>query len=270
MFLQERIKGIVISANFVCAHLHIPLTAPAPKKTSLSSRARAAPAKMPPARRSKRKAAAPGEAVSKRSRTMHERASLDSIRALLRDFEDSAPERSSVWLCLESVLDSTPFGSSLTKHGHPGGTNSVSIVTRAYEEQFLRECHLDEDTPCIMGEFCECQATAGFTGVAFVLPTVSTVNPRMCVLCIRKTTQMLFYRIIASGHSTSQMVQFYGNIAGVPGEYNKQAMLVVPPGGPVHCMPLPVVAHQRNRYFPITGPDGVRRIGQRDVYYENF
>ena len=241
-----------------------------PKKTSPSSRARAVPRKMPPARRSKRKAAAPGDAASKRSRTMHERASLDSIRALLRDFEGKAPERSSVWLCLESVLDSTPFGTSLLKHGQPGGKDSVSIVTRAYEEQYLRECYLEEDTPCVMGEFCECQATAGFTGVAFVLPTVSDVNPRMCVLCIRKTTQMLFYRVVASGLTTSQMVQFYGNIAGVPGEYHKQAMLVVPPGGPVHCMPLPVVAHQRNRYFPTTGPDGVRRIGQRDVYYENF
>jgi len=225
---------------------------------------------MPPARRAKRKAAVPGDVASKRSRAMHERASLDSIRALLRDFEGAAPERSSVWLCLESVLDSTPFGPSLLKHGQPGATDSVSVVTRAYEEKFLRECHLPEDTPCVMGEFCECQATAGFTGVAFVLPTVSNVNPRMCVLCIRKTTQMLFYRIVASGLSTSQMVQFYGNIAGVPGEYSERAMLVVPPGGPVHCMPLPVVAHQRNRYFAVAGADGVRRIGQRDVYYENF
>jgi hypothetical protein len=69
---------------------------------------------------------------------------------------------------------------------------------------------------------------------------------------------------------TTQMIQMYGNIAGVAGEYHESAMLTVPPGGPVHCMPLPVVAHQRNRYYAETGADGVRRIRQRNVYFEDF
>ena len=38
---------------------------------------------MPPARRAKRKAAVPGDVASKRSRAMHERASLDNIRKRL-------------------------------------------------------------------------------------------------------------------------------------------------------------------------------------------
>ena len=224
----------------------------------------------PAMRRSKRKAA-PGE-PGKRSRTQHERSSLDSIRALLRDFEATAPATGVVWMCLETVLDSTPFGAALQQHGPPEclPKDSLPLVTRAYEEAYMRECHLPEDTPCVMGEFCECQSMGGFCGVAFVLPHVSAVSPRMCVLCIRKTTQMLFYRIVVSGMSTTQMIQFYGNIAGVPGEYPESVMLVVPPSGPVHCMPLPVVAHQRNRYRAHARADGVRRIAQQHVYFEDF
>jgi hypothetical protein len=227
---------------------------------------------MPPARRMKRKAPAPGETAGKRTRTMHEKASLDSIGALLRDFEGTAPEKGAIWMCLETVLDSTPFGAAQLQHGTPECTpkDSLPLVTRAYEESFMRECHLPEDTPCAMGEFCECQPVGSFCGVAFILPTVSASNPRVCVLCIRKTTQLLFYRVVTGGMHSSQMIQFYGNIAGLPGEYHESAMLVVPPSGPVHCMPLPVVAHQRNRYALKTGADGVRRIEQRDVYFEDF
>jgi hypothetical protein len=121
-----------------------------------------------------------------------------------------------------------------------------------------------------MGEFCECNVIDNFCGAAFVLPQICAVNPRMCILCIRKTTQLLFYHIVVSGMQTTQMIQMYGNIAGVAGEYHESAMLTVPPGGPVHCMPLPVVAHQRNCYYAETGADGVRRIRQRNVYFEDF
>jgi len=68
---------------------------------------------------------------------------------------------------------------------------------------------------------------------------------------------------------TSQMIQMYGNICGA-GEYHESAMLTVPPGGPVHCMPLPVVAHQRNRYYAEKDAAGVRRIRQRNVFFEDF
>jgi hypothetical protein len=120
-----------------------------------------------------------------------------------------------------------------------------------------------------MGEFCECQPVGSFCGVAFILPTVSASNPRVCVLCIRKTTQLLFYRVVTGGMHSSQMIQFYGNIAGLPGEYHESAMLVVPPSGPVHCMPLPVVAHQRNKYYVVL-VDGHLHLKQKNVYMEDF
>ena len=43
------------------------------------------------------------------------------------------------------------------------------------------------------------------------------------------------------GHAT------YAKICDVPGEYHSSAMLVLPKHSAVHRMPLPVVAHQRNK-----------------------
>ena len=223
-------------------------------------------------RRTKRRGTTAGETMAKRTRSMHERANLDNIRTMLKDFERTAPEKGAVWMALECVLDSAPFGASILQHGAQEclPKDALPLVHRAYEESFMRSCHLADDTPCVMGQFCECNVIDGFCGAAFLLPQVGAANPGMCVLCIRKTTQLLFYRIVASGMQTTQMIQMYGNIAGVPGEYNESVMLSVPPGGPVHCMPLPVVAHQRNRYYGETGADGVRRIRQRNVCFEDF
>ena len=224
---------------------------------------------MPP--RAKRRAAQNGETVAKRVRSVNERANIENIRAMLHNFEAKAPDTGAVWMALECVLDSAIFASTITQHGSqeclPGET--MQLVTREYEESFMRECHLPDDTPCVMGEFCECVVVGNFCGAAFVLQQICVSNPRMCVLCMRKTTQLLFYRVVGSGMPTTQMIQMYGNICG-PGEYHESAMLTVPPDGPVHCMPLPVVAHQRNRYYAVQGADGVRRILQRNVYFEDF
>jgi hypothetical protein len=46
-------------------------------------------------------------------------------------------------------------------------------------------------------------------------------------------------------------------------------MLICPPNGPVHCMPMPIVAHQRNRYSVVT-QHGIRYIKQHNVYMEDF
>ena len=46
-------------------------------------------------------------------------------------------------------------------------------------------------------------------------------------------------------------------------------MLMPPPDSPVHCMPLPIVAHQRDRYY-VEEVDGRRVMRQCNVYYEDF
>ena len=224
---------------------------------------------MPP--RAKRKSANAGESLAKRARSVNERANLENIRTLLCNFEATAPDKGAVWMALEAVLDTAAFGATVTQHGSqeclPG--QALPLVTREYEESYMRECYLPDDTPCVMGEFCECSIVGDFCGAAFVLQQICSGSPRMCVLCIRKTTQLLFYRVVSSAMPTSQMIQMYGNICGA-GEYHESAMLTVPPGGPVHCMPLPVVAHQRNRYYAEKDAAGVRRIRQRNVFFEDF
>ena len=91
----------------------------------------------------------------------------------------------------------------------------------------------------------------------------------LCVLCLRKCTQFMYYRLVCRGEKHSNFVQVYGNISNKPGEYHPSAMLTPPPHCAVHCMPLPVVAHQRNRYHVET-VDGRRVMRQRAVFHEDF
>jgi hypothetical protein len=161
----------------------------------------------------------------------------------------------------------------------------VPVVTRAYEESYMREVLSGVDEPCIMGSNCECQFIDEhnpFTGVQFTLPVeafsaVATAagmveelsSNKLCVLCCRKHTQSLFYEALYNHRAYSACIQLYGNICDCPGEYAKEAMLICPLSGPIHNMPLPVVAHQRNRYTVVVY-NGVRQLRQHRVAYEDF
>jgi hypothetical protein len=151
------------------------------------------------------------------------------------------------------------------------GSYSVPIVTRAYEESFMRECKDKTEKPCIFQTQCECMKIDRdnqFVGVQFALPCVQTSNG-MCILCLRKSTHLIFYNVLREGHRVKHVIQKYGNICNVPGEYHSSAMLICPPHGPVHSMPLPIVAHQRNRYSVVTH-FGIRYMKQHNVYMEDF
>jgi hypothetical protein len=45
-------------------------------------------------------------------------------------------------------------------------------------------------------------------------------------------------------------------------------MLVMPPHAPPHIMPLPIVAHQRNRY-QVQVHSGVRHLKQMRVHFQS-
>ena len=151
----------------------------------------------------------------------------------------------------------------------------VPIVSRAYEESFMRECMSRSEQACVMGANCECMMidpVQPFVGVRFVLPFNSEVDftpNNLCILCLRKTTQLLFHHVIAKGVHTTALIQKHGNICGEPGEYSRLAMLICPPHGPVGSMPLPVVAHQRNRYY-VEKRHNVLHVRQQRVYFEDF
>lgn len=220
------------------------------------------------------------EKQNKRPRMQNIAVGLVEIHKLLAEHEAVALDtcadtsRTSVWLALNVVLDHSTFQKTLLEHDMSRKTedNVVPVISRQYEESFMRECVLPTDVPCSMGQYCECNfidSEHAFVGVAFVMPELGAQETKMCILCLRKLTQMLFYRVIDAGYSSTQVMQTYGNQCDVPGEYHSSAMLVMPTHGPVHCMPLPVVAHQRNKYYVVL-QDGHRHLKQRNVYVEDF
>lgn len=155
----------------------------------------------------------------------------------------------------------------------------VPVVCRSYEESFMREVIGADEQACCAGESCECMfidAAQPFVGVRFQLlnpgndPDIDAVNQRLflCVLCVRALTQRLFYNLLHGVTSANGVVQIYGNIIGRDGEYAREVALVCPSNGPVHCMPLPFVSHQRNRYqaFMRNGRIHLRqlRVGLQD------
>lgn len=217
---------------------------------------------------------------------------------------------------LDHILSSVPyrevlqdlFGTSGCNGREGRGIHSclkppqIPVVTKSYEESFMREPMWDYERPCVMGASCECNFIStrpgeAFTGVEFILPSevhldVSERPQRqMCVLCHRKLVQSLFYDIMYSGAPFRGVIQRYGNMCNragrsvcffddMPyrmltrthmhaGEYAREVMLICPPNGPVECMQFPSVSHQRNKYTVYT-KGGVRYIKQNRMAWEDF
>jgi hypothetical protein len=177
---------------------------------------------------------------------------------------------------LDSILSRVPYREMLEELF--GGTGrlpvAVPVVTRAYEESFMRSVAAAGERACAMGASCECMfvdAGQPFVGTEFVIPMEepSAENPQLCVLCCRKVTQQLFHEMLFEGVSFRGVIQRYGNVCEHAGEYAREAMLICPPNGHVHCMPLPIVAHQRNRYSVFV-QNGVKFLRQHRVYFEDF
>ena len=177
-------------------------------------------------------------------------------------------------LDLDTILTRVPYREILEnlygrdQYPHP----DVPVVTRAYEESFLRE-PTGGERPCVAGDLCECMfidPCAPFVAVEFLLPAEPLpATPQFCVLCSRKVTQKLFYDALFAGKDAHGLIQRYGNLCNVPGEYARECMLVAPPHAPLHCMPLPAVSHQRNKYR-VAIVAGVRHLEQLRVRYEDF
>lgn len=183
-------------------------------------------------------------------------------------------------LILDSIISRQPyvkmmqnlFGSydeSCFKQVEP-----VKIVTKCYEESYMRECVEPQERPCAMGSNCECMfidSNLPFICTEFILPNEEPQpEPQLCVLCLRKLTQSMFYDVMYRHGKFNGIIQNHGNICEMPNEYSKKAMLICPPWGPVHCMPLPIVAHQRNRYSVYLDYMGVKHLKQHRVAFEDF
>eukprot|EP00961_Rhodomonas_salina_P012829 172772-Rhodomonas_salina.9 len=178
-------------------------------------------------------------------------------------------------IVLDTILSRLPYQQMLEElfGGDEKMTADVPIVSRVYEESFMRQCDNHDEKPCVMGNKCECMfidPQFQFIGTEFLLPTEEpSEQAQMCVLCCRKVTQQLFHDMLFKGITFRGVIQRYGNMCDQKGEYARQCMLICPPNSNVHCMPLPIVAHQRNRYSVVVR-NGVCCLRQHRVYYEDF
>jgi hypothetical protein len=199
----------------------------------------------------------------------------DSIVGLIKRqvndtrFAPATPEE----LQLDHVLSSVPYRDMLESlFGTVSGqTPNIPIITKAYEESFMREACPGEKQ-CAMGPKCECMfidPNAPFVAVEFDLPSDDTKGPKMCVLCSRKTTQKLFYDACYTGTRIQGLIQRYGNLCNQPGEYARDCMLICPPSAQWNCLPLPIMSHQRNRYR-VQVVAGVKHLQQLRVSHEDF
>ena len=178
--------------------------------------------------------------------------SADSIEDICRSVCDNIGRCEDVDhdLDFSDVLSHIDYRSVLEGlFGGRGMGTDVPVITRVYEESFMREPMAGE-RKCVMGTSCEAMMidkTKPFIAVEFQLPGKVSETPQMCVLCSRKHTQRLYYDFLyrATPASCTGVIQRYGVLCDVPGEYKKDICLVMPPHGPVHCMPYPSVAYQR-------------------------
>ena len=199
--------------------------------------------------------------------------------------DDACPSK----INLDHILSRVPyremlkdlFGSNAAVHSGYKAPD-IPVVTKAYEESFMRQPMFEHERPCIMGPQCECNFVStitgeGFIGVEFILPSDAAQNldgssskkRQMCVLCHRKLVQKLFYDIIYTGSPYRGIIQRYGNICNHENEYAREVCLICPPNGPVECMPLPSASHQRNKYS-VVQRNGIKYIRQHFMGMQDF
>lgn len=151
---------------------------------------------------------------------------------------------------------------------------NIPLVSKSYEESFMREPMYPHERQCVMGNECECNFISSgdnFVGVELCLPNQEggAETPGMCVLCNRRVAQSLFYDAVYSGRPYRGVIQKYGNMCGIPNEYAREVMLICPPNGPTECLPFPIVSHQRNRYT-VNNMNGIKHVVQEGMGHQDF
>lgn len=176
---------------------------------------------------------------------------------------------------VDSIICRLPYKKMLTSLCNRDSTTqsaNIQYVTRAYEESFMHEPMGKDQRECAKGKSCECMfidLANPFVCVEFLLPGEPPgPTPQMCVLCCRATTQQLYYDMMFDMQDFGTVIQRYGNLHSQEGEYSLDAMLLASANAPVHLLPLPIVAHQRNRYSVVT-KRGIRYLKQHRVLFQD-
>lgn len=178
-------------------------------------------------------------------------------------------------LDINQIINTVPYKDIIRDvfHNSLQKTINVPIITRAYEEGFMREPFNSTENQCVNGDLCECMfidKRNQFIGVEFLLPHESKEDvPHPCVLCCRQMTQKFYFDIIFDGKTFNFPIQRYGNIFNQENEYSTEVMLSCPPNGPLHIFPSPMMSHQRNRYS-VFYKNGTRFLKQRNVSVSDY
>ena len=157
---------------------------------------------------------------------------------------------------------------------------SIQVVTRAYEEQYLRES-VGKERPCIMGDQCQGLQLPHVTENAFVLrefllPTEEEEykrtgklpqEGRLCLMCKRAEIARAFINVRADGMGVKSdvVLQDYRNVVGVEGEYCLEDCILSSPTIYQGILD-PVVLHLRNAYR-LRVENGVRHYDQWRMKY---
>lgn len=166
-------------------------------------------------------------------------------------------------MCVDASAESVMGAGQSTQH-------DLCIVSRVHEEKYMRSMVNASEALCLNGERCECRfidKSKPFTCIALQMPSMSSSSSGLCLLCLRKTSTLLFHKTVKRGVQGNFHIQMYGNEIG-PGEYAAAAMLICPSSGPWNVLPLPIVAYQRNQYS-VEERHGVFFVKQHGVYYED-
>lgn len=158
---------------------------------------------------------------------------------------------------LQDIISATNYRDILAKvsASDVDFTQEIKVVSKAYEDTFLRQPIHATEKQCVREECCECMfldPCQPFVGVRYILPWQTTEaqkqNACFCLPCLRAMTLAMYVDIVHSGRETNAVIQRFANEHSKPGEYRLSAMLICAPNGPVHNLPLPIVRHQRTCY----------------------
>ena len=157
---------------------------------------------------------------------------------------------------------------------------NIEVVSREYEEEFLRE-PLGTERPCVMGDNCQGHQlyhikSDGFTLREFLLPSENEEFKRtgklpedghLCLMCKRTEVARAFINIRADGKGVKETVvlQDYRNIVGLPGEYCVEDCILSSPTCYQGLLD-PIVLHMKNAYRLETR-NGVRFFKQWRMKY---
>ena len=158
--------------------------------------------------------------------------------------------------------------------------SSIEVVTRSYEEKYLRE-PIGNERSCVMNENCQGMMLNHITDNKFILREFLLPSEeeeakrtgqwpkerRLCILCKRAEIARAFINIRADGMGVKEniILQDYRNLVNISGEYMLEDCILSSPNIFQGLLD-PVVLHVKSAYR-VEKKNGVRHLQQWRMRY---